>query len=396
MHKNPMPPLPALPMQLVLNMATWLSSPFALQCANAALPHWKPELAGNPALQSAIAAEAQNRAGELIAGVLRYLEKPYAREAAEPPAVWQKGNARLLDYGHGALKPKDIRAVTLFVPSLINKYYILDLEEDRSILRYLSTQGIYPLVLDWGAPGKLEKDFGCEDYITEILLPAIDFIHASSGRVALAGYCMGGVLALAAAALQPKKLSALALFATPWDFHCKAFAPFVVEKPWQDMIASMLAAQKQIPAEIIQSLFYMTDPWVFEQKFRRFAGFDPESRAAGEFVALERWVNDGVPMTSNLARDCLIGWAQNNQLMVGGWRLMGKKIDPKKIKLPTFIAMPEHDHVVPYDCALPLANAMKHAHVIRPGAGHVGMIVGSKAKKELWQPLAEWLQGVNC
>lgn len=391
MPKNAIPPLPTLPMQLMLTMGTWLTSPFALQCANVALPHWKPGLEANEALQSAIAQEAKNRASELLSGVLRYVEKPYARDVSEKSVVWQCGNARLLDYGLDVLKPKDIRTVALFVPSLINKYYILDLEKERSLLRYLPTQGIYPLVLDWGTPGTFEKDFGCEEYISEILLPAIDFIHASSGRIALAGYCMGGVLALAAAKLRRSKLSSLALFATPWDFHCKEFAPFVVDKPWQKMIASMIATQKNIPADVIQSLFYMTDPFVFEHKFRRFAELDPESRAAQDFVALEHWVNDGVSMTTKMAHDCLINWAQNNQLANGEWEVSGKIINPKTIKLPIFIAIPDQDHVVPKDCAMPLAAAMKHAHVTHPGAGHVGMIVGSKAKKELWQPLAEWL-----
>ena len=71
--------------------------------------------------------------------------------------------------------------------------------------------------------------------------------------------------------------------------------------------------------------------------------------------------------------------------------MAGKKIDPKKIKHPTFIAIPKHDHVVPYDCALPLASLIPHAALIHPSAGHVGMIVGSRAKRELWQSFVEWL-----
>jgi polyhydroxyalkanoate synthase len=377
------PPLPNLPAQLMLAMGTWLTSPFALQCANAAWGNWKNN--ANPSeLQKAVSAEAQNRASKFLSGILRYVETPYRRSADEKPAIWYMGNARLLDYGQAGGTP------LLVIPSLINKYYILDLEEERSFLRFLATQGIHPLVLDWGTPGEFEKDFNCADYITEILLPALEFIHQTTGKkVALAGYCMGGIFALALSQLARKHVSTLTLLATPWNFHCNAFLPFVVGKPWQDMIASLLKSQESIPADTIQSLFYMTDPWVFEQKFRRFAGMS--DNAAGDFIALEHWVNDGVPMTAGVAKDCLIDWAQKNQLVEGKWKVDGKKITPEALKIPAFIAIPKNDHVVPQDCAVPLAKSIKGAHIVSPDAGHVGMIVGKHAKNELWQPLSAWL-----
>jgi|CXWL01.1.fsa_nt_gi polyhydroxyalkanoate synthase len=325
----------------------------------------------------------------MLAGVLRYYETPYQRNVSEPPTIWQRGSARLLDYGQKVSSPK---SVVLFIPSLINRYYILDLEEERSFLRYLATQGIYPLVLDWGKPSATEQKFNCGDYVTEILSPAIDFISKISAQpVALAGYCMGGVLALAAAKIKRTKISSLALFATPWDFHCPEFAPFVLEKKWQLEMAKRINEQKTLPAEMIQSLFYLTDPFVFEHKFRRYAELDPNSRVAKDFVALEHWVNDGVPMTSGVAHDSLIGWAQENKLAKGEWVVSGKNITPPPKTLPTFIAIPRNDHVVPFECAIPLATASKHAQVIHPSAGHVGMIVGGHAKRELWHPYATWL-----
>lgn len=388
MEKNNTLPLPTLPMQLMLCLGTWAASPFALQCAKSAWPLWKQQtsLPQNGALAAAVAREANARANNLLTGILRYLDAPYARTLEEKPTVWRQGNARLLDYGGDG-------SMVLFVPSLINRYYILDLEEERSLLRHLAAQGLHPVVLDWDAPGEFENNFGCNDYITEILLPAIEFLSHSSGKpVSLVGYCMGGVLAQAAAQLKPKRVGALALLATPWDFHCESFAPFVIKPEHHAIITKAIASQETLPADVIQSLFYMTDPWVFAQKFRRFARLAPDSPAAQEFIALEYWVNDGVPMTAKLAQDCMVDWAQKNQLAVGGWQIAGKKIDPKKIKQPAFIAMPKNDHVVPYDCAAPLAKAMPQAKVIHPGAGHVGMVVGQQAKKELWQPLLQWLR----
>ena len=398
-QQNP-PPLPTLPAQLMLAMGTWLASPFALACANNGLPPWSKELKNlprGPAAQAklfnAINAEARNRASSLLTGVLRYMDAPYARNVPDKPVIWQRGNARLLDYSQQVKPDSPARAVTLFVPSLINRYYILDLDEERSLLNHLAAQGVYTLVLDWGAPGEFERAFDCKRYVTDIFLPALEFVHRTSGRqVTLAGYCMGGILALAAAQLKPKQVAGLALLATPWDFHCPNFAPFVVGKEWHTAMESQIASQETLPAEIIQSLFYWTDPWVFEQKFRRFANLSPESQAAKEFIALEHWVNDGVPMTAAVARECLIGWAQRNELARGIWQVAGKTIDPGTLSLPAFIAIPRNDHVVPYECALPLANAMPQATVIKPAAGHVGMVVGARAREELWAPLAMWMK----
>lgn len=390
------PPLPTLPLQLMLTMGCWLSSPFALPCAkNGSLPLSSPGAPPSEPLRKAIAEEAKNRAGSLLSGILRYMETPYRRNVAEPPCIWQRGNMRLLDYGLHSAMDADM-PIVLFIPSLINRYYILDLEEERSMLRFIASQGVYPLVIDWGEPGEFEKSFGCGDYITQILNEAIDFLAKSSNHpIVLAGYCMGGILALASAQLKRKQVSGIALLATPWDFHCEAFSPFVLDKHWLPMADSLIAAQQNLPADMIQSLFYLTDLWVFEQKFRRFAGLQPDSRAAKDFIALEHWVNDGVPMTAEVGRDCLLGWAQENQLAQGAWKVAGKAIHPRSLNMPTFIAIPRNDHVVPYDCAQALAECIPDAEIINPSAGHVGMIVGSRAKKELWMPFVEWLTALS-
>ncbi len=378
-----------------MNLMTWQSLPFALASANDGL---KPS-SELEKLQKALGSEAAKRSAELLEGIQRYLSTPYTRHISEPPAIWKQGSSRLLNY---SLKPSPSGrglgegTALLFIPSLINRYYILDLKPDRSLLRYLSGQGIRPFVLDWGVPGKDESDFGIDDYVNQRVLPAIDFLHRTTGEnIALAGYCMGGVLSLAAAQLAPKKLSSLSLFATPWDFHCQSFAPFILGGQWQSMIDQALSAESNVPAEWVQSLFYMTDPWVFEQKFRRFFAMDPGSTAAKDFVALERWVNDGVPMTARVARDTLLGWAQKNILATGDWRLGAKSIDPKKIKLPTFMVIPKNDHVVPFDCAWPLAELMNHATILKPSSGHVGMMVGQRASKECWEPFSSWLAALH-
>jgi polyhydroxyalkanoate synthase subunit PhaC len=402
-------PLPTLPLHLAMSLGCWLTSPFVLRCAKSGLlPSNLQEVldANLPQLQKAKGAkslqqlenalqlEIQERAAELVSGVVRYCQTPSPSRTSSAPVLWQLGNARLLDYGALSATPAT-GPVVLFVPSLINRYYVLDLEPERSLLRFMRDEGCYPLVLDWGAPGKHEENFNTSDYIEQVLLAAINFItQRSASPIVLAGYCMGGILSLAAAQLAATQIQALALFATPWNFHCEAFSPFLLNEAWTQELEHYISQQDQLSADVVQMLFSVTDPFLFEHKFRRFSSMEPSSRTARDFVALEQWVNDGVPMTRGVARDCLVGWAQRNELMQSKWQVRGKAISPSKLDMPTFIAMPKYDHVVPTDCASPLLAQLPQAQIITPGTGHVGMMVGSRAKRECWQPFSDWLHAL--
>jgi polyhydroxyalkanoate synthase len=86
----------------------------------------------------------------------------------------------------------------------------------KSLMRYLAAEGLQAMLLDWGYPGAVERRFTLTDYIAGRLERALTAI----GRpVILVGYCMGGLLALAAALRRPDRVRGLALLATPWDFH---------------------------------------------------------------------------------------------------------------------------------------------------------------------------------
>ena len=387
-------PLPLLPMHLTQSMGTLHSWPFAMQLANAESLPLKNSLKqklNDPKLHQALQNHARNESKALCDAIKRYIDTPHIRTLIEPPCIWQQGSARLLDYGQ--LEGPECDQLMLFVPSLINRYTILYLNEQRSMMRFLRSQGVYPIVLDWGTPSNNQQHDNISDNITNILLPAIDHIHDMSGEaVSLGGYCMGGILALAAAQLRPLKIDRLALFATPWNFHCDTFKPLILDDDYQGILAELIDSQDMIAAEMIQALFYVTDPFVFEEKFKRFATMKEGSPAARDFIAREHWVNDGVPMTRGVAQDCLVYWAQQNQLAKNKWKVANRIIRPEKISQPTFIAIPKQDHVVPHDCAWPLAELIPHAHVIHPNAGHVGMIAGGRAKRECWNPLLEWLQ----
>jgi len=355
------------------------------------MKNWRDWQNGSPNLN----ADWLNLIGdpELVAGIAAYRRHPYQRTLTDPPAIWEEGESRLLDYGARAhdTQPHDIGAPILFVPSLINRAYILDLMEDRSFLRYLASLGHRPLLLDWGWPAEEERGFTLTDLIVGRLERAI---AAVGGRVILAGYCMGGLLALACALRRPDLVQALALLATPWDFHAPDPEPARRLAENLPSLRPLIQMTNTLPIDALQSLFGMLDPDQITAKYRRFAAMDQQSDAAIRFVALEDWLNDGVPLAGPIAIEALEGWYGANKPARLGWRVAGLPVEPRKLRMACFVAVPHRDRIVPAEQALPLAEQIEGAQILRPRAGHISMVAGSRALTELWQPFANWLSAL--
>lgn len=325
---------------------------------------------------------AQDRA--FLAGIAAYRRHPYTRDVADPPVLWSESGSRLLDYAPTAGRRAPI---VLVVPSLINRAYILDLKPQKSLMRFLATQGLRPLLLDWGEPGRIERRFTLTDYVAGRLERAI----AAVGRpVILAGYCMGGLLALAAALRQPGRLRGLALLATPWDFHAPDPARARAVAALLPALEPAMVTTDLLGTDLIQMLFACLAPYETPVKYRHFAKLSPASASAELFVALEDWLNDGVPLAAPVARACLGEWYGENTPARGEWTIAGAAVDPRALTCPSFTAIPSRDRIVPPESALALAARLRAPHIHRPAAGHIGMAAGRRAETELWQPLAAW------
>ena len=112
-------------------------------------------------------------------------------------------------------------------------------------------------------------------------------------------------------------------------------------------------------------------------------------------MAVEDWLNDGVPLAAPVAREVLGEWYGENRPARGEWRIAGTAIRPQDLRLPSLVAIPARDRIVPPESAEPLAVALPDATVIRPVAGHVGMVAGASAERALWHPLLEWVQRLD-
>ncbi len=329
------------------------------------------ETAGDPA-----------RMARVLDGVRRYQAHPFRRPETSVPVVWTAGTTRLLDYGTAAGGQS-----VLIIPSLINPFWVLDLTAEASLVRWLARQGLRPLLVDWGQPGEAERQFSFDDYVVQRLVPMLAAVAAQPVHVL--GYCLGGTLAAALAALQAPQIGRLALLATPWDF---AGWPQAQRAGLADLWAQhepMARASGGLAMEILQLMFAALDPGLMARKFEQFASSPEGSTAADTFVALEDWANGGAALAYPAAQQFFGAWLTTGG-PEAGWRIAGQPIDLARLTMPTLGVLSAPDRIVPLGVTQPLTDQLPHPHTLIVNAGHVGMVVGSKARHLLWEPLAQF------
>jgi polyhydroxyalkanoate synthase len=313
-------------------------------------------------------AHAPERMERALKGLRRYQEAERAPPPAPAPAIAGRLGASLRDYGGGGVP-------ALFVPSLINPPSILDLSQENSLLRWLAARGrVRPLLLDWGADVDARRDLSVAGHVEDLLLP---LLREVGERPALVGYCLGGTMALGAAALGAAR--AVATLAAPWRFS--AF-PDEARRGLAALWAGAKATTERLgclPMEVLQSAFWALDPARTVGKFEAYAGMTGEKARA--FVTLEDWANDGPPLPAAAARELFEELFEGDRTGRGGWLAA----DPRALPCPVLEVVSTVDRIVP------VASAAGAGERIALGLGHVGMVVGGRAPGALWEPLEAWL-----
>lgn len=308
--------------------------------------------------------------------------------------------------------PKVHKRPMLIIPPWINKYYILDLREENSFVKWFVDQGHTVFILSWVNPDKKLAGKTFEDYMTEGIFDALDQIKNITGEpdVNAIGYCLGGTLltialAYMAAQKDPKqkdRIASACFLTTLVDFEKAGDLKLFIDEAQITMMEKSMKEKGFLDADHFRKTFSMLRSndmvWSFVVN-NYLMGREPFP------FDLLYWNDDATNMPAAMHSFYLRNCYQNNLLKEpGGITMKDTPIDVRSIKTPCYFLSAKEDHIAPWDATYATTQMVSGPKTFTLSAsGHVAGVVNPPAKNKycFWtsskQPATpeDWLQNAK-
>lgn len=302
-----------------------------------------------------------------------------------------EGGARLYHFRSAKPQGKPL----LLVPSMINRWYVLDLRPGASLVEALVHEraGFDVWLLDWGVPEDEDRFLDWEA-VNARLGRAVRRVRRETGapKIGVLGYCMGGTLTSIYVAQHADEIAALVTLAAPIDFVRGGQLRCMVEPSWFD--ADAIADAGNVVPQQMQAGFVALRPTLDLGKLVSMPDLAQDPKGRDAFLALDVWASDNIPFPAEAYRRYIRDLYQENQLANGTHRVANRSVDLRKITCPTLVITATRDQICPPAAAealLPLVGATDTS-VLEVAGGHVGAVVGSRAAREMYPALIKWLE----
>ncbi len=272
----------------------------------------------------------------------------------------------------------------LIVPAWIMKFYILDLEPEQSLVRYLLENGRTVFIMSWRNPGPDMADTAFDSYRSSGVMAAIDEVCRITGasRIHAAGYCLGGtVLAIAAAAMDranDQRLKSLTFLAAQTDFEEAGELMMFIDESQLSLLEDMMRLAGYLDSRNMAGAFYAlrANEMVFSRFVERYLLGSPPAPSA-----LDAWLADATRMPARMHGEYLRKLFLDNELAHGAFRVGGSVVALKDIHAPVFALGAERDHIAPWQSVqkIQLYGAADTTFVLT-GGGHNTSVVSPPGK----------------
>ena len=276
--------------------------------------------------------------------------------------------------------------IVLF-PPWINKYYILDLKAQNSMIKWITEQGYTLFVVSWINPDAAYSDVGMEDYVEDGYLTAIREVKEITGvkQVNAVGYCIAGTtLSLTLSLLKKrgdKSIKSATFFTALTDFSDQGeFTPFL-QDDFIDGIEAEVADKGILPSYIMARTFsYLrSNDLIYTPAIRSYMmGETPPA------FDLLYWNGDGANLPARMAMEYLRGLCQRNEFADGGFELFGETLHVGDVDVPLMSVTCETDHIAAWkDCYRGVQKmGSKNKTFIVSESGHIAGIVNPPSKNK--------------
>ena len=319
----------------------------------------------------------------------------------EGAVVYENELFQLIEYkAKAGPQAKVYERPMLFVPPCINKFYILDLQPDNSLIRYTAEQGHRVFVISWRNPDESLAHTSWDDYIEKAVIRAIEVVQDITGQVDednsvnTLGFCVGGTLlatALAVLAARGKKPAAsMTLLTTFLDFSSTGVMDIFIDETMVQMREMTLGAQSPkggglLKGQELASTFSALRP--NDLVWNYVVGNYLKGETPPPFDLLY-WNSDSTnlpgPMFCWYLRNTYL---ENKLAKPGALTVCGEPLALQAIDTPAYLYASREDHIVPWDAAYRSTQVLKGKKRFVVGAsGHIAGVINppSKNKRCYW------------
>lgn len=312
--------------------------------------------------------------------------------ASHKQEVWRDGKTVL--YRFVGEKAPTAKVPLLIVYALVNRPYMVDLQDDRSLVKGLLARGEDVYIIDWGYPDRSDRFLDLEDYIERFIDGAVDHLRSvhDVDAINLLGVCQGGTFTLCYSALHPDKVKNLITMVTPVDFHT---ADNMLSHWTREMDVDLFVdTLGNVPADMMNACYLMLKPFRLNlQKYVGLVDILDDKQAIENFLRMEKWIFDSPDLAGEAFRQFIKQFYQGNGFVNGGIDIGGREVHLGDVDMPVLNIYAEQDHLVPPDASRALrdlAGTDDYTELSFKG-GHIGIYVSSRAQREVPTAIHEWL-----